>query len=99
MPRVDAPPSGRLYHGVYPGGITGYEDDITPNDLNSYEQTVGKTAVWCCFSHQWFHGRVFPMAAARWIHDAGSVPYVRLTMRSDSAEEFLGDPVYFTFAF
>lgn len=94
LSRVDVPPSGKLYHGVYPGGITGDEDDITAAGLNSYEQTVGKTAAWCFFSHQWFHGQAFPMATARWIRDAGSVPYVRLMMRSDSEEIARGDPVY-----
>jgi len=31
--RVLAPPAGKLRHGVYSGGKTGAEDDITPADL------------------------------------------------------------------
>jgi hypothetical protein len=27
---VPSPPAGKLYHGVYPGGMTGEEDDIAP---------------------------------------------------------------------
>lgn len=52
------PPTGKIYHAVFPGGVTdwGEEDDITLNDLRSYEQQVGKTAVWVYFSHNWFRG-------------------------------------------
>ncbi|HEX6372768.1 MAG TPA: glycosyl hydrolase [Longimicrobium sp.] len=83
-PRVAPPPAGSLYHGVYPGGTTGYEDDITPATLASYEQHVQKSAAWVYFSHNWFRGRAFPTDTARWIRDrAGSIPYVRLMMRSD----------------
>ena len=39
---IATPPPGKLYHGVYPGGVTGEEDDITPADLTSYESTVGQ---------------------------------------------------------
>ena len=35
------PPAGTLYHGVYPGGPSGDEDDITPELLAEYENAVG----------------------------------------------------------
>ncbi|MDH4180106.1 MAG: hypothetical protein OEV33_06305, partial [Armatimonadota bacterium] len=37
LPRVAAPAAGKLYHGVYPGGTTGEEDDITREQVESYE--------------------------------------------------------------
>jgi hypothetical protein len=82
-PLIPLPPSGHLYHGVYPGGITGAESDLTPTDLISYEQSVGKQAAWVFFSHNWFEGEQFPVETTSWIRDAGSIPYIRLMLWSD----------------
>ena len=41
---IGLPGAGQLYHGVYPGGVTGEEDDLTLQDLRSYEAAVGKPA-------------------------------------------------------
>jgi hypothetical protein len=79
---LQPPPAGKLYHGVYPGGISGEEDDITAKDVATYEQTVGKKAAWVYFSHNWFRGREFPEATAAWIRDGGAVPFIRLMLRS-----------------
>jgi hypothetical protein len=87
------PPTGYLYHGVYPGGITGEESDITLDDLRSYEQAAGKTAAWVYFSHNWYEGREFPSETAAWIREAGSIPYIRLMLRSD-AEQNKEEPVF-----
>lgn len=87
------PPAGYLYHGVYPGGVTGEEDDLTLADLQAYEQAAGKRAAWVYFSHNWYHGRDFPIATATWIRDTGSLPYIRLMLRSD-AEQDHAEPVY-----
>ncbi|MDD2710147.1 MAG: glycosyl hydrolase [Verrucomicrobiae bacterium] len=95
LPRMGLPPPGRIYHGVYPGGITGDEDDLTPNDLAVYQKLAGQPAAWVYFSHNWFNGRGFPLATARWIRDAGAVPYIRLMLRSQGfADEPQADPVY-----
>jgi hypothetical protein len=87
------PPSGYLYHGVYPGGVTGEEDDLTLNDLTSYETAAGKPAAWVYFSHNWYAGRAFPLETVTWIREAGSIPYVRLMLRS-SWEQNIADPVF-----
>lgn len=79
--------------GVFPGGKTGEEDDLTLADLTSYEQTVGKQAAWVYFSDNWYHGRAFPTATAAWIRDAGSLPWVRLMLRS-SSDQNVAEPVY-----
>lgn len=73
----------RLYHGVYPGGSTGAEDDITPELVTEYERAVGRTVAWIYFSHNWYQGRTFPLATARWIRDRGCIPFIRLMLRSD----------------
>ncbi len=91
--KILLPPAGSLYHGVYPGGVTGEEDDLLPADLAGYEAAAGKTAAWVYFSHNWFHGRAFPLATARWIRQAGSVPYLRLMLRS-SCEQDQAEPIY-----
>ena len=90
---IPLPPVGYLYHGVYPGGITGEESDLTLNDLHSYEEAAGKRVVWVYFSHNWYEGRAFPIPTATWIREAGSIPYVRLMLRS-SWEQNMAEPVF-----
>lgn len=80
--RVSKPPHGKVYHGVYPGGITGAEDDITPADVDAYETTVGASCAWVYCSHNWYVSRAFPSATVAWIRQRGAVPYVRLMMRT-----------------
>jgi hypothetical protein len=76
-----------LYHGVFPGGVTGEEDDITPDDLKAYEKLAGKSAAWVYFSHNWYRNRSFPEATASWIRDAGSTPFIRLMLRSSPEQD------------
>jgi len=90
---ISVPPEGQIYHGVYPGGKSGEEDDITLEDLRSYENLAGKPAAWVYFSDNWYRGREFPLSTATWIRDAGSVPYIRLMMRSRS-EEYTLEPTF-----
>jgi len=84
---IPLPPQGYLYHGVFPGGKTGEEDDLTLKDLSSYEQAVGKTVAWVYFSNNWYRSREFPTGTATWIRDAGSIPYIRLMLRSELKHE------------
>ena len=85
--RLAPPGDGKLYHGVYPGGKSGEEDDITRADLAGYEKNVQRQVAWVYFSHNWFREREFPLKTARWIRDAGAVPYIRLMLRSDAEED------------
>ena len=87
---VPPPAAGHFYHGVFPGsaaGDPGEEDSLTLNDLRSYEVHAGKTAAWVYFSHNWFSGRSFPWDTASWIRDAGSVPFIRLMLRSSEKQD------------
>jgi len=84
---IPLPPPGGLYHGVYPGGRSGAEDDLTAADLAAYEKTVGKRAAWVYFSNNWFQNRAFPVATAGWIREAGAIPFIRLMLRSTAAEK------------
>lgn len=88
-----APPPGLLYHGCYPGGPSGSESDITPAILEEYVRLAGKTPAWVYFSHNWGEGRAFPAATAEWIRTAGSLPYIRLMLRSDT-EQGHAEPTY-----
>jgi hypothetical protein len=90
---IPLPAAGTLYHGVYPGGRMGEEDDLTLADLTAYESAAGKTAAWVYFSNNWYHGRAFPTATATWIRDHGSVPYVRLMLRS-TPDQGRADPTH-----
>jgi Glycosyl hydrolase family 26 len=91
--RVAPPPPGHLYHGVAPIGVNSEEGAITPSELSSYEQQVGKTAAWVYFSNDWFQGRGFPLQTATWIRDTGAVPFIRLMLRS-SHEQNVSEPVF-----
>jgi hypothetical protein len=79
------PPAGSLYHGVYPGGKTGEEDDITAASTDEYEATVGHKVAWVYFSNNWYKSAAFPKATSEWIAARGSVPYIRLMLRSNVA--------------
>ena len=85
---VAPPPAGKLYHGVYWGGVgtdehDPTEHDVTPNDVAQYEQAVGKQSAWIYFANNWFESRKFPAAMCSWIRDLKKIPYVRLMLRSD----------------
>jgi hypothetical protein len=82
--RLEVPGPGLLYHGVYPGGASGEEDDVTPGALDAYEAAAGRRVAWVYFSHEWSRGRRFPAATAGWIRGRGAVPFVRLMLRRDT---------------
>ena len=88
---LSVPVAGCLYHGVYPGGVTGEEDDITLADVTSYEQAAGRPVAWVFFSNNWYRSRAFPAGKAAWISDHGSVPYIRLMLRHTSNERDRND--------
>lgn len=89
--RLDAPPAGKLYQGLYFDEPAKEHDptehDIKPEDVARFESAVGKKAVWIFFSDNWFEDRKFPAATCTWIRDLGKVPYVRLMLRSDAEQE------------
>ncbi len=91
--RALMPEQGRLLNGVFPGGYTGEEDDITPAQVRDYERLLGKRVAWVMFSHNWFQGRAFPAQTAGWIRGQGATPYIRLMLRSNTLQE-RPDPLF-----
>ncbi len=89
---IPLPPQGYLYAGVFPGGVSGEEDDIDVEELRSYEQAVGKPAAWVYFSNNWYRSRSFPLETASWIREAGSLPFIRLMLRPAPWEDATGQP-------
>jgi len=86
--KIAPPPSGKLYHGLYWGGLgtdkhDPTEHDVTPADVARYEDGVGKPSAWIYFSDNWFESRKFPAATCTWIRDLKKVPYIRLMLRSN----------------
>ena len=79
---LPVPAAGRFYHGCYPGGISGEEDDLTERDVQTYEGIVGQKVAWVYFSNNWYADRGFPFKTAKWIRAHGAVPYIRLMLRS-----------------
>lgn len=90
---LPAPAVGALYHGVYPGDTTGAENTVTLAGLTGYEQAAGKPAAWVYFSHEWGVDRRFPATTVAWIRAHGSLPYIRLMLRS-STEQNVAEPVF-----
>jgi hypothetical protein len=90
---IPVPAPGFLLHGVYPAGTTGQEHDITPESVLEYERLAGKSVAWVYFSSNWFDSRRFPTATASWIRARGSIPYIRLMLRTD-AGQWHPEPVY-----
>jgi hypothetical protein len=93
LQRIAVPPAGQYYHSVYPGGVTGAEDDITMADVDAYESAVGHRVAWVYFSHNWYNGRAFPSATVEWIRSRGSVPFIRLMLRS-SCDQEIAEPLF-----
>jgi hypothetical protein len=83
----------KLYHGVYPGGVTGEEDDITPQLVAEYEDAAGRPAAWIYFSHNWYKGPAFPRSTVDWIVAQHKLPFIRLMLRSGN-ENPCPDPRY-----
>jgi hypothetical protein len=69
-----------IYHGIFPGGKTGEEDDITLADVTAYERAAGKKVAWVYVSNNWYTDRRFPTATATWIRQHGAVPFIRLML-------------------
>ena len=84
------PPAGKMYHSVYPGGKTG-EEVIAQADLVSYQAAVGQQAAWVSCTNDWYYSTAFPVATCTWVRNLGSVPYIRLALRSTWN---LPEPVY-----
>jgi hypothetical protein len=89
---IAPPPTGRYYHGFYFGGIgtdthDPTEHDVSPPDVERYENTVGAKTAWIYFSDNWFESRKFPETTCRWIRELGRIPYLRLMLRSDVDQE------------
>jgi len=82
---VDTPPAGMIYHGVYPGSVNGEEDPINMEDVRQYEALSGQHVAWVYFSNNWYRDRRFPMQTAQAIRAHGSVPFIRLMLRSSAA--------------
>lgn len=91
--RLTVPPAGMMYHGVYPGGESGTESDITTAGIQQYVQLSGKRLAWVYFSNNWFQSRAFPVQTATMIRNEGAVPYIRLMLRSN-LDTGIAEPVF-----
>jgi glycosyl hydrolase family 26 len=83
-----------MYHGVFPAGENpDPSSDISADALDAYEGTVGRKVAWVYFDDEWLGSRAFPAVTAGWIRDRGSVPFIRLMMRSQKVP-LVTDPVF-----
>ena len=86
--------SAKILHGVYPGGFSGEEDDFSEVDLISYERSVDSTVDFVYFSHNWYKSRQFPKNTVDWIYKRGSIPYIRLMLRSHPLNQGFNEREY-----
>jgi len=91
--RIQVPPAGRLYHGVFPAGSTEPDSDISLQAADAYVEAVGRPLAWIYFSNEWYLTKSFPRVTAEAIRDRGAVPFIRLHMRSQQRQEVV-DPLY-----
>ena len=88
-----APAAGRLYHGVFPAGSDQPGSAISSANLAAYEQTVGRKVAYVYFDDEWSASRAFPAVTTGIIRAHGSVPFVRLMLRSQK-RPLVTDPVF-----
>lgn len=80
-----APPETGIYAGAFPDmGST--EDSVTYERLVAFENLTGQKPVWVYFSNNWFGGIKFPLKEVTIIKQYGSVPFIRMMMRSDFSD-------------
>ena len=91
--RIQLPPDGSLYHGVFPAGSTEPDSDISMQAADDYVAAVGRPLAWIYFSNEWYTTKSFPGVTAEAIRDRGAVPFIRLHMRSQQKQEVV-DPLY-----
>ena len=90
--KIAIPPEGKLYSGIFPGtdDIVS-EDEISSESLNEYINKVGKKPTWVYFSDNWYKSRAFPEKTATWIREMGSIPFIRLMLRSSEEQNIEED--------
>jgi glycosyl hydrolase family 26 len=91
--RIQVPPDGSLYHGVFPAGTTEPDSDISLDAADAYSAAVGRPLAYVYFSNEWFVSKAFPRVTAEAIRARGAVPFVRLHMRSQD-RQLVADPLY-----
>ncbi len=80
-----APSGESIYFGAF-ADFGGSEDVVSVQRVKDFEAIAGKKIAWAYFSNNWYKGLTYPKAHIHAIHDAGSVPFVRLMPRSDEIQ-------------
>ncbi|MGZ6162988.1 MAG: glycoside hydrolase family 26 protein, partial [Myxococcaceae bacterium] len=91
--RIQLPPAGRLYHGVFPAGTTLPDSDVSMEAADAYRDAVGRPLAYVYFSNEWYRTKAFPQVTAEAIRARGAVPFIRLHMRSQQ-QQLVPDPTY-----
>jgi hypothetical protein len=91
--RIQLPPEGKLYHGVFPAGSTMPDSDISLDAADAYSAAVGRPLAYIYLSNEWYQSKAFPRVTAEAVRARGAVPFIRLHMRSQQ-KQLVTDPVY-----
>src|SRR5262249_34503922 len=92
-PRIQVPPAGHLYHGVFPAGSTQPDADISMQAADDYVAAVGRPLAWVYFSNEWYVTKQFPRVTAQAIRSRGAGTVRRWHMRSQN-RQLVVDPLY-----
>src|SRR5215831_11187997 len=91
--RIQVPPAGHLYHGVFPAGSAQPDADISMQAADDYVAAVARPLAWVYFSNEWYVTKQFTRVTAQAIRSRGAVPFIRLHMRSQN-RQLVVDPLY-----
>ncbi|MDX2272880.1 MAG: hypothetical protein NW237_13175 [Cyanobacteriota bacterium] len=82
--KATTPANNQIYHGVDLATLT--ERANAPEQRQAYEQAVGKPVAWVGLTQKWHLSSAFPVQAAVWIREAGSVPCLQIELPTDQPE-------------
>ena len=81
---IVAPPERGILHGAMPSLL--HEEARSGPEaaerVRTFERLADRPLAWVYFSDNWFEGIEFPREALESVHEAGSVPFIRLMPRS-----------------
>jgi Glycosyl hydrolase family 26 len=86
------PPEKGVYHSALTN-FGGLEDEVSVQEINSFEKMTGKKIVWAYFSNNWDPEIVFPEEQVRSIHKEDVIPFIRMMPRTTTTDG-VEDPVY-----
>jgi len=92
--KLEEAPNNGIYHAAYPD-FGGYEDLVTANRIQNFENLAQKEIAWAYFSNNWFGANIeFPTDEVNTIYNEGKIPFIRMMARDDDEEAPYNPPTF-----